>query len=176
MRRGDAKPCRAARLTTTADDPPWSERALPARVPREAPFPNPSESEAFARVLARTGSSSAVWAREVLHRRAEAGLQAVRSRVGAHERDAEARRQRRSGIRPVLGAEGLELRCGGGEVDRAHGRGCVLLRLLGPRRGRPAVLHRQRPEDGDQRKRADHRDQTKGTAHSPRYRAMGRRA
>ncbi len=48
MRRGDAKPRRAARLTTTANDP-WSARARPARVPREAQYPKPSESEAFAR-------------------------------------------------------------------------------------------------------------------------------
>ena len=31
LRRGDAKPRRAARLTTTADHP-WSARAKPARV------------------------------------------------------------------------------------------------------------------------------------------------
>ena len=48
MRCGDAKPRRAARLTTTADHP-WSARAEPARVPREAQLPPPGESEAFAR-------------------------------------------------------------------------------------------------------------------------------
>jgi hypothetical protein len=37
MRRGDAQHRRAARLTKTADQP-WSARAEPARVPREAPF------------------------------------------------------------------------------------------------------------------------------------------
>jgi hypothetical protein len=48
MRGGDAKHRRAARLTTTADHP-WSARAEPARVPREAQFRYPSESGAFAR-------------------------------------------------------------------------------------------------------------------------------
>jgi hypothetical protein len=38
MRRGDAQPRRAARLTTTAD-PPWSARAEPAGVRREAQYP-----------------------------------------------------------------------------------------------------------------------------------------
>jgi hypothetical protein len=41
MRRGDAKPRRAARLTTTAKQHPWSARATPARVQREAQYPNP---------------------------------------------------------------------------------------------------------------------------------------
>ena len=46
MRGGDAKPRRAARLTTIAGHS-WSARAGPARVSREAPSPSPSESEAF---------------------------------------------------------------------------------------------------------------------------------
>jgi hypothetical protein len=37
MRRGDAQHRRAARLTTTADHP-WSARAEPARVSREAAY------------------------------------------------------------------------------------------------------------------------------------------
>jgi hypothetical protein len=36
MRRGDAKPRRAARLMTIADHP-WSARAEPARVSRKSP-------------------------------------------------------------------------------------------------------------------------------------------
>jgi hypothetical protein len=47
MRRGDAQHRRAARLTTTANQP-WSARAKPARA---APYPTPSESEAFAQVF-----------------------------------------------------------------------------------------------------------------------------
>jgi hypothetical protein len=39
MRGGDAKHRRAAQLTTTADHP-WSARAEPARVLREAQCPN----------------------------------------------------------------------------------------------------------------------------------------
>jgi hypothetical protein len=50
MRRGDAQHRRGARLTTTAGDI-WSARAEPARVLREALYPTPSESEAFARRL-----------------------------------------------------------------------------------------------------------------------------
>ena len=46
MRRGDAKPRRAARLTTTADHP-WSARAEPARVPREAQFHLPGRKRSF---------------------------------------------------------------------------------------------------------------------------------
>jgi hypothetical protein len=49
MRGGDAKPRRAAQLMTTAGGHPWSAQAEPARVPREAQYPSPSESEAFAR-------------------------------------------------------------------------------------------------------------------------------
>ena len=49
MRGGDAKHRRAARLTTFADQP-WSARASLARVPREAQYPEPSESAAFARL------------------------------------------------------------------------------------------------------------------------------
>jgi hypothetical protein len=41
MRRGDAQPRRAARLMTSANHELWSARAWPARVPREAPYPNP---------------------------------------------------------------------------------------------------------------------------------------
>jgi hypothetical protein len=37
MRGGDAQHRRAARLTTNTDHP-WSARAEPARVPREAPY------------------------------------------------------------------------------------------------------------------------------------------
>ena len=51
MRRGDAKPRRAARLTTIANRHSWSARAEPARVQREAPYPEPGESAAFARLL-----------------------------------------------------------------------------------------------------------------------------
>ena len=47
MRRGDAQPRRAARLTTTADQHHWSARATPARVPREAPFPSPERKRSF---------------------------------------------------------------------------------------------------------------------------------
>jgi hypothetical protein len=46
MRRGDAKPRRAARLTTTANHPK-SGRALPARVPREAPCPTSEGKRSF---------------------------------------------------------------------------------------------------------------------------------
>ncbi len=49
MRRGDAKHRRAARKQTFAGRP-WSARAEPARAPREAQLPYPSESAAFARV------------------------------------------------------------------------------------------------------------------------------
>jgi hypothetical protein len=38
MRRGDAKPRRAARLTTTANHQTWSARAEPARVQRAAQY------------------------------------------------------------------------------------------------------------------------------------------
>jgi hypothetical protein len=62
MRRGDAQQRRAARLTTTADHP-WSARAEPARVWREAPSPHPRESEAFARPSAYAQASSSVRAR-----------------------------------------------------------------------------------------------------------------
>ena len=57
MRRGDAQPRRAARLTTTANPNPWSARARPARVQREAPYPTPSESAAFARVFTSARAS-----------------------------------------------------------------------------------------------------------------------
>jgi len=46
LRRGDAKPRRAARLTTTADHP-WSARAKPARVWRKAPFLEPERKRSF---------------------------------------------------------------------------------------------------------------------------------
>ena len=46
MRRGDAKPRRAARLTTTAN-PPWSARVEPARVSREAQFPLSERKRSF---------------------------------------------------------------------------------------------------------------------------------
>jgi hypothetical protein len=49
MRRGDAQPRRAARLETVAGRTK-SARAMPARVWREAPYPTPSESAAFARM------------------------------------------------------------------------------------------------------------------------------
>jgi hypothetical protein len=47
MRREHAQPARAARKRTVAPLPK-SARAEPARVLREAPFLNPSESAAFA--------------------------------------------------------------------------------------------------------------------------------
>jgi hypothetical protein len=46
MRRGDAKPRRAAQLKTVAGRMK-SARALPARVPREALYPHPERKRSF---------------------------------------------------------------------------------------------------------------------------------
>src|SRR6266545_4542020 len=59
-RRTDAGRRRAASPPRTVDNlrrPSWSARAKPARVLREAQYPNPSESAAFARPLVRENES-----------------------------------------------------------------------------------------------------------------------
>src|SRR6476619_5204051 len=58
---------------------------------------------------AGAGRGRTTRAAEVLRRAADSGLEAVRAHVPAYEDDAEGRWQRRTGVRPVLGALSLEL-------------------------------------------------------------------